>query len=334
MTPAGGSPLDLLGAPLTIGVELGRGAVKVVAVRRGARPRLVHAAISPMPAGVIEGGMVLALPLAVDTLRAALRQAGIRRGRAVIGISGRNVIVRHLPFPPMPADELKSAIRLEAERHLPLRIDEAVLDAQVLREVTEDGQKRIEVLMAAVPERDALAYHQAAAGAGLDVAAIEAASLALVRTLDEDPGPIAGVDVGADITEIVIARHTLPLVCRSFPVGRDHITSAGLMRTAEPSADASASPGPGLQDLLDGVARSFDYFQAQARQERIARVVLSGDGALTPGLAQLLAGELAVPVAVGDPLARLAISPQISLEVLDQRAAFAIAVGLALRTLT
>lgn len=329
MWPLRGFHVDLLGAPPIVGVDLGKRTLKVVAVRGGKRPQLTHAAIHPIPQGAIDGGAILDPPAVIDTLRAALDRAQIRRGRTVLGMGGRNVVVRHLTFPPMPEDELKSAVRWEAERHLPLRIEEAVLDAQVLREVIEDGQRRLEVLMAAVPERDALLYHQIATEAGLDVVAIEATSIALARTLGDSGGTTAAVDVGPDITEIVIVSG-LPLVCRNVPVGDEGLPRGGARQEAGAEGEQAAPPPP-LEDLLTGLIQSIDYFEAQVRG-KIDRVILTGDGALTPGVAQMVAGAVAVPVEVGNPLSRFSVAPGVLHNVGSETAPLAVATGLALRT--
>lgn len=324
--------MDLLGPPATVGVDLGRRTIKVAAVRDGKPPRLVYAAVHPTPEGTIDGGAIRNASGLADALRAALRSAGIRRGRAVLGMGGRTALVRTLTLPPMPEDELKNAVRWEAERHLPLRIEEAVLDAQVLREVTEDGQRRVEVLMAAVPERDALLYYQVARAAGLEVTALEVSSLALARTLANTDALTAAVDIGADATEIVFTHRALPPVCRSLPVGRDHL-SARASAAPPGQENVPAATEPGLQELLDGLARSIDYFQAQARREKVERVILTGEGVQVPGVAQTLATELAVPVEVGNPLARLDVASGLVGRLREHPASLAVAIGLALRTL-
>ncbi len=322
--------MDPFAIPPTIGIDLGRRAIKVAAVRGGSRPRLVGAAIYPTPDGAVDGGTIRNAAALTSAIRGALRAAGIRRGRAVVGMGGRTALVRTLTLPPMPPDELKNAVKYEAERHLPLRIDEAVLDAQVVREVSEDGQRRMEVLMAAVPERDALLFYQVTHDAGLDVTALEVSSLALARTLANTETLTAAVDIGADATDIVIANGTLPPVCRSLPVGSDHLVSATV--AAGPEREAAA--GPGWHDLLEGLTRSIDYFQAQARRETVERVVVTGDGAEVPGVIQMLATELALPITQGDPLAGLTATPEAAAQTRDHRPAFAVAIGLALRTLT
>lgn len=317
--------MDLLGPSPTVGVDIGRRTIKVAAVRGGTPPRLTHAAIHPTPDGAVDGGAIRNVSLLAAALRAALRGAGIRHGRAVVGMGGRTALVRTLTLPPMPDDELKNAVRWEAERHLPLRIDEAVLDAQVVREITEDGQRRLEVLMAAVPERDALLYYQVAHDAGLDVAALEVSSLALARTLAHPETLTAAIDIGADATEIVMTKGTLAPVCRSLPVGGDQLTP--------PAGGGEVADTPGLHELLDGVAKSIDYFQAQTHREKVERVVLTGEGADIQGVAQMLASELSLPVEVGDPLSRLAVAPGVASNARGRGVSLAVAIGLALRTL-
>ena len=322
--------MDLLAPLPTVGVDLGRRTIKVAAVRQGNPPRLLQAASYPTPEGAIDGGTIRNASALATGLRIALRNAGIRRGRAVVGMGGRTALVRTVMLPPMPEEELKNAVKWEAERHLPLRIDEAVLDAQVVREVTDDGRRQVEVLMAAVPESDALRYYQIAHDAGLDVAALEVSALALARTLANPDTLTAAVDIGADATEIVIAHRALAPVCRSLPIGGDQLVPNAA--SSRPETDPPTAT-TGWQDLLDGVARSIDYFQAQARREKIERVVVTGDGVRFPGIVQMLATELSIPVAVGDPLSRVTVAPETAARVRDYGASLAVAIGLALRTL-
>jgi type IV pilus assembly protein PilM len=332
--------MQILGEPATVGVDLSRHTVKIVAVRRGARPQLVSAAIQAIPDGAIEGGAILNPAAVIEALRAARRSARIRGGRGVVGMGGRSVIVRHLAFPPMPPDELQNAVRWEAERQMPIRMEDTVLDAQALGDVTEDGQRQLEVLMAAAPERDALLHFRVASEGGLDVAAIEVTSLALARLLGDTEKPTAAVDIGSDATEIVISHKGLPVVCRSLPVGYDHLLWDNDSGTAAPGDGDAASGSPGMaspagfRELLEGLTRSFDYFQAQARRGTVERVVLTGEGALLPGVAQVLAAELAVPVELGDPLSLFKLPAGLPRDIQERGPTLAVAVGLALRALS
>ncbi len=319
--------MALGGNASTVGVDVSKRSIKIAAVRPGRKPILLFATVFATPDGAIEGGMVVAPHAVVQAIRQVISAAKLRGSRAVIGMGGRNVLIRNLTFPPMPAEELKAAVKWEAERHLPLRIEDAVVDAQVVREVKTGPQRHLDVLMAAVPEREALAYYQIMTQAGLEVVAIEATALALARTLGETPQPTAAIDVGAENTELVIVQNSLPLICRSIPVGSMHLTESA----PDDAVAAAADDAPTLQNLLVGLSRSVDYFQAQTQGQSVARAVLSGDGALRPGLAEMIAAELGVPTELGAPLSMFTHGRGIAQELLDHDAPLAVAAGLALR---
>ena len=50
----------------------------------------------------------------------------------------------------MAAEELKNVVPYEAEQYIPLGMDQVVFDYQVLAEVEEENQKKMEVLLVAV----------------------------------------------------------------------------------------------------------------------------------------------------------------------------------------
>ncbi len=310
------------GRPLTVGIDISKRAVKVAATRHGRQPRFVAAAVQPLVEGVFDAGVILDPPAAVDALRSALRTAAIKGGQAVVGMAGRSVVVRQLTMPPMPLDELRNAIKWDAERQLPIRIEEAVLDAQVLREVTDEGQRKLEVLVAAVPERDAMLYFQIAEEAGLDVAAIEVAPLALTRLRGLDAGTTAVIDIGAAQTDVVIIHEGVPVVVRTILVGSDALEADGI------------GGGAATQDLVTGITRSFDYFQTQIRGGRVGKALLTGDAASDPALLRTLTTALEPPVEVGNPLAGIEPERPVSALVIEQAPQLAVAVGLSLRAAT
>ena len=49
----------------------------------------------------------------------------------------------------MTDEELRKSISKEAEQHIPLSMDQVVLDFQILGEGQEDGQRKIDVLLVA-----------------------------------------------------------------------------------------------------------------------------------------------------------------------------------------
>jgi type IV pilus assembly protein PilM len=60
-----------------------------------------------------------------------------------------------------------------------------------------------------------------------------------------------------------------------------------------------------VRPLINEVRSSFAYLTSGEQQTRVARLVLTGGGALLAGLADALSDQLGVEVGIADPLARL-----------------------------
>ena len=87
-----------------------------------------------------------------ETIQDVLRKAGIKTRNVCTAVSGRSVIVRYINLPMMTDDELKNALRYEADKYIPFEIDEVALDGQKLEEFEGgmEGEKEMKVLLVAV----------------------------------------------------------------------------------------------------------------------------------------------------------------------------------------
>ena len=95
------------------------------------------------------------------------------------------------------------------------------------------------------------------------------------------------------------------------------------------SADASFFSRTAISSLT---ARSLDFFSATAAESRIGRVILSGGGSKVSGLEAAFQGKTNLPVERFNPLARVAPSPRLDAEFLeDAGPSLAVSLGLALR---
>lgn len=321
---------------VALGVDVGTSAIKVAEVRRSGRGiELVRYGIAATPSGAVANGIILDRQATAGALASLLRTSGIRRRRAVASVTGPNVLARILRLPPIPEDEVKQAIRWEAERHLPFPVEEAVLDAQVVGEVNEDGSRQLEVLLAAAPEATALTCIEMLEGAGLHVVAVELSALAMVRALSLRgmPGTVAMVNLGASTTEVAIVRGGVPQFTRTIAEGVGALLQG--VRVAS-GGDEAAVPAAAFGDVLDALTaqlrRSFDFYRAQYGGHQIDRILLCGGGARAGSVDRHLALEMEIPVAVGSPLDGILLGRRLDADAVDRIAPQLVtAVGLALR---
>jgi type IV pilus assembly protein PilM len=212
-----------LGGSGTIGLDIDRGAIKAVQLATsGGAYTLRHVGYHRLPPGVIAGGEV-ADP---EQLAAEIKEfwsAHSFKGRSVIlGVANQRVIVRLLNFPHMPEEDLKSAIGFEAQDHIPMSLDEAVLDYVVLGPQTEGSD--IDRILVVAAHREMLeGYTAAVRGGGLRPTGMDVKALSLTRStapegfFDEDATLL--LDVGTELSSLVVLQGGGPTLTRFIPIG-------------------------------------------------------------------------------------------------------------------
>lgn len=341
------------------GVDIGTREIQVAKVKAaGAAPEVVALGRFPTPPDVFTDGIRLE-KLAV-ALKQAVQSAGTEIRDVVTAIRGDKVIVRHIRMPVMPEKEVESAIRWEAERHIPVPLEELVLRHVTLGEVATDEAKQLNIMLVAAPLKTVHEYYNLFQQAGLRIVAIDLHALALWRVFAGSykvppAGTVAIVNIGGDATQFVVLRDGRIDVTRTMAVGGDAVTEA-LARTygvefqtaqrmkeeegeliAETSeVAAAAEPAKmqvdstlraGLGELAREIRRSLSWYQTQNRERPIERIVLCGGGAKLRGLPAFLTEELGLPADMGLPGVRVhTASPEDGYD-----PSFAVAIGLALR---
>ena len=248
----------------------------------------------------------------VQAIRRAVEALNIKEKRVVISVAGQSVVVRQVLFPKMSEDELKSAIRYEAEKHIPFNIDEVYLDAQIVDEKT--GDNKIKVLIVAAKKElidERLTY---LTEAGLEVEAIDCDSIAITNAfIFNNAGlgkekTLALINIGASMTNVCILKDEVLNFVRDTPIGAEN-----------------------LENLDTQIRLSFDYYENQFGKG-IDGIYLSGGGSRQAGLSERLSQAFGIESSVWDPTKNLTISPNISKESLkDVSNQLAVCLGLAMR---
>ena len=322
-----------------IGLDVGTAAVRAaeVSVSRGV-VTLERFGQVAVPVGSVAAGEVVDPPAVATAIRRLWREAGFSSKQVVVGVGNQRVVVRQADLPDMPVDELRSAITFQAQELIPIPVEDAILDFQVLQQYTgRDGEPLVRVLLAAAQRDMVAALLAAVTNAGLEAVKVDLVPFALLRSLASvtfsvDPTAYAAgtaealVCVGAGTTNIVVHEAGIPQFVRILTLGGGDLTDAvaeELHVPADVAVDLKRRANPlGLGDderaarivagqlapFLDEVRGSLDYYLAQGGEVAGLRgVVLTGAGSRIPGLAERLAGLLGVPVAVGDPLGPLVV---------------------------
>lgn len=296
-----------------------------------------------------------------DAVVDLLQGGSFRTRRVVTAVSGKSVIVRYLTMVQMSDDDLKNAIRFEADKYIPFDVEEVVLDAQRL----DDGagasraglaENEMRVLLVAV-KRSLIDEHvQLVQSIGLQPEIVDVDAFALgnayeLRKLlapgvDGEDRVTALVDVGANKTNINVLRGGTSHFTREIYLGGDDLTSAISKRMGCEVHQAEAlkrDPGehfegvrdaalPSIDDLANEIHLSFDYFENQC-DRAVDEVLLSGGGAQFKLLEETFEKVFEKRTRTWDPTENLGVDAQaVDVEALKKCASsLTIATGLAAR---
>lgn len=226
---------------IPIGLDIGVGhfrAAQVIPV--STIPTLVNYASIKVPMGSVIEGDVVDIETASQSLAQLWKKSGLSGKDVAVGIASQKVVVRLVQLPRMDQNELKDAIQYQAQDYIPIPIEEAIIDAQIVSEfIGDDDEKMMEVLLVAA-QRDLVNNVIATIeGAGLRPQVVDLSAFAMARALlaDSDtffkdgegqaPGEATAIiNIGSGLTNIVVVEQGMPRFARVTPMAGNDLTKA------------------------------------------------------------------------------------------------------------
>lgn len=216
-----------------IGLDIGTSAVRAAEVRGGERsPTVARFGQVLLPRGAVVNGEVQEPSVVGDAISTLWKRAGFSSRNVRIGVANRRVVVRQIELPAMAREDLDGAIRFQAGEYIPIPLPEAVMDFEVLEELSgAEGEPLQRVLVVAAEREMVNTILGAVQRAKLEPDTLELNAYPLIRALGGDPAVApeveAIVDVGGGVTNIVIHQGGKIRFTRLLPnLGGDDFTQA------------------------------------------------------------------------------------------------------------
>lgn len=326
-----------------VGLDIGCSSVKMVEIASSGESS------SLVCLGMRKASAAVRQPL-VDAIKSLSNEIRVTAKEAVISVSGPSVIVRFVSMPRMRDDELKSAIRFEAEKYIPFAINDCIVDHNVLRKNDKEG--KLEVLLVAAKKDFIMNKVSIAEECGFSVNAVDVDTFALSNAfLKNFPQATSSktaalLDIGSSVTNVGIVRDQVLCFARDIAIGGDDFNQAiskALGMDIKAVEDVKLSPGERLQDvlactksvannLLDETRLSLSYYENQSGRG-VDEIYISGGSSVLPGLEALFQEAFESKPVLWDPLnfldkSRGGFNADLAAKA---RGSFAVAVGLALR---
>jgi type IV pilus assembly protein PilM len=348
-------------ASSVVGIDIGSVAIRAVELKDPDRPRptVVRFAEMPLTEGAVARGEVIEQRTVAASLKRLWSTAGFRSKNVVIGMGNQRVLARDLTLPRMSMTRIRESLPYQVQDHLPVPVDEAILDFYPVSEGTSDSGPTVNGLLVAAIKEAVLGNVRAVELAGLTATGVDLVPFALSRLLlgtaaSEAAGMAteAVVEIGATATTVVVSTRGVPQFLRIIPSGGDDTTEALRLRLeldrleAESLkrsiglttwvADPQQAPAKDIindvtSDLLGSIRNTIAYVAHTRPDAPIQRIQLCGGGAALRGLLEALAELTRLPVVPVDILAGVATARGVDAGSLGARQAeFTVALGLAI----
>jgi type IV pilus assembly protein PilM len=306
-----------------VGLELDPGHLAAAEVTADGSLSLQRGAVTHLRPGVLREGDVTDAPALTEALRALFEEHDLPK-RVRLGIANQRIVVRSLDLPVTDDEKaLFASARVLAPDHIPMPIEEAVLDMQSLGPVSTPAGPRIRVVVVAVRREMVERVTAAARDAGLTVEGIDLSAFGMLRALPApEPGRAVLYVNAAGLVNVAVANGAGCLFTRAAAGGLDAMAATLAERRGltleharqwiqhvgldtpldevegdpELVATVRATLEEGVHETADTVRNSLNFYRMQDSAETVDRAVLTGPAAEVAGLAERLADLLRLPV--------------------------------------
>ncbi|WP_462324767.1 PilN domain-containing protein [Desulfoplanes sp.] len=306
-------------AETILGIDVGSSLIKLVRIERSMQGAVVKGTAiiprdsmaEPEPTGNAASGengleQRSTHELPARTIAQAVAENGLESDRIVLGVSSRQVFVRHLTFPFTSSSKISQVLDFELEGMLPLPVGDLV---SVFTKQGKTGTGDQKVLTGSMSREELASMVQAFRGVGLNIEVIDLSRHGLLALLEEESGPVPDplvvVDAGWSGTEVflvsqgtIVEHRFMATGIGSFLTDGDNGRGGDPSGTMEPglTEDDSAKWAEKIGAMVNQVLMRWAGTAPQARGAKPEQIVLCGGGSLVQPLGPALELALHIPL--------------------------------------
>jgi type IV pilus assembly protein PilM len=236
----------------TVGLDIEAGSIAATEVQSNGSIQVSASAIGPLDAGAFHEGEVLDSERLAAALKSLFAEHRLSK-RVRLGVANQRVVVRTMRLPAIEdPKEMEAAVRFQAQEQIPMPLDQAVLEHQVVGGVPaeEGAAPQLDVIVVAARRDMVTSFLEPLRRAGLEPVGVDLSAFAMIRALagfdgaesggadDGDGGPVQPeasaeqvaraeatlyCNVG-DVTNLAVARGRACLFTRVSHVGLEGMT--------------------------------------------------------------------------------------------------------------
>ena len=269
-----------------------------------------------------------------QAIKSAVVQAGISATNCVIGIESSRSFVTMIQLPKMTDSERSSILKYQADKYIPIPVDDAKIDWVVLGD-SPDNPQQDEVMLASVTQDYIEGLVDMIDSLGFNVANSTSTNMV--------------INVGERSTDVVIAIGSSPRLVRTLPIGlqsfvrtisqglnvkddqaQQFLLKFGLEKTRL-DGQVYSTLIPAIDGFVSDLKKSVSFLESRYSNLKIDSILAMGFAATIPLFSEYISENTGIPVQITNPWQKVRVpdSERASMAAVEYE--YATAVGLAQR---
>jgi len=220
-----------------------------------------------------------------EAINSVLSKLKIKSDKIFSALPEAGIMLRHFDMPLLPRSEQIQAIKFEARKYIPFKVEDVFSDFKVINIFKE--KKRMSVLFVAAQKPDVELQLKSFKNAGINIAGIDIASFSLLRALNI--GRRVSKDKIIALLQLGIAENLacVNIVETNYPIVSRDISIAQYKETL-------------AEKLISELRLSFDYYKRKGPYGKINKLIICGKEDIAD-LNKRLSEELNIAVEIMRP---------------------------------
>ncbi len=314
-----------------VGLDIGSSQTKMVELSTGKNRKLLNYGLSKVLPDAIVEGEIIDREAVLDSIRSLIENKGFTTKDVVIGLAGRDVIIKRITMDRMSEADTREQIKWEAEQYVPFDINEVSLDFDIVN--PNFGENQQEVILVAAKNELISNLSALLKELNLNPIIVDTTAFAIQNVFEYNYTPTADeiiclIHIGAGMTVINVIKGGSSLSARDVYYGVNAFISklqkeVGFNYEDAANAVKGTTPVGASQDSIQGVFESFvsdlgtqierslQFLSSVTGEEKVTRMYLSGGGSLIPNLLEYLKRRLGIPIELINPFKNIIYDPTI-----------------------
>ncbi len=333
------------------GLDIGSSSIKLAQLRAlHGRPSLVTYGDIEVPSDMVVSDSDIDQQRVADLIKQLADDAKVTSKNVVASLNAAQSYTAIITVPKLSHDELAQSIKFQADKVIPMAIDQVKLDWAVVGE--NPASDELDILLVAAPNNVANKYLNIVQKAGLELMALEINSIAQSRSLvspADAQSCILIADLGVLATDIAIINAQIPRLVRSAAVGykamlrvatqnlgidpgqADQFLKKFGMDQTKLEGQVYKTLKPIVDHLVEELNKSITFFQEKNENKHIEKIILTGGTVALPGLPLYIANSTGLTVEIGNPWQNISYPAELQSNLAGLSLNYATAIGLAMR---